>query len=429
MMQVLRALLPKGRLRRAVTVTVTGTAFGQIIVLAASPLLTRLYTPEDFGVLGVFSALLGIIGITVCLCYELAIPLAEDDASGVNLLALSLIVTAVISGAIGLAVGLWGGAISGWLNTEALGPLLWLLPVGLLAVGCSRVLTHWAIRRQAFGRITRTRISRGVGQAVVQLGGGFLALGPVGLVLGQIIGQTAGITTLALAFRRSDGQLWRAVGWHDMARVAVRFANQPRFGAGAALLSTGGRLAPALLIAAIHGAEAAGWFALAQRVLATPVIFSVAVGQIYLSEAPRLARAGGEGMYALFKATSWRLLAFGALSFGVVVVAGPQLFALVFGVVWAEAGRYAQFLAFVAMGQFVVGPVLHTLVVLERQDLQLAWDALRSGALLLVFFVAHQLGWSPLVTIAVMSAAMAACHIALFLQIRHVLLASLRARV
>ena len=112
MIRALRALLPKGRLRRAVAVSVTGTAFGQIIVLAASPLLTRLYTPEDFGILGVFSALLGILGIAVCLRYELAIPLAEDDCDVVNLLALSLIVTLLVSGAIGVMVGLWGGTIS-----------------------------------------------------------------------------------------------------------------------------------------------------------------------------------------------------------------------------------------------------------------------------------------------------------------------------
>ncbi len=75
MMRGLRALLPKGRLGRAVAVLVTGTAFGQLIVLAASPLVTRLYTPADFGVLGVFSAFLGILGIAVTLRYELAIPL------------------------------------------------------------------------------------------------------------------------------------------------------------------------------------------------------------------------------------------------------------------------------------------------------------------------------------------------------------------
>jgi O-antigen/teichoic acid export membrane protein len=428
MIRSFRALLPTGRLRRAVAVSVTGTAVSQFIVFAASLLLTRLYTPEDFGVLGVFSALLGILGTAVALRYEIAIPLAEDDARVVNLLALSLAITLLLSSLLGVVLGLWGELIVGWLNTDGLRPLLWLLPLGLLAVGWARVLIHWAIRRQAFGRITRTRISGSLGQVTTQVGLGVLISGPFGLLVGQVIGQSAGITTLALAVPRIEGRMLRAIRLRGMVRAAARFGDLPTFGTGAALLDSGGLLAPALLVAALYGAEVAGWFALAQRILRTPVVFSIAVAQVYLSEAPRLARAGGEGMYRLFKATTWRLLAFGVLSLGLVVVAGPQLFALLFGSVWTEAGRFAQFLAFVSLGQLVVAPVSQTLTVLERQGIRLAWDALRFGALLLVFLAAHELTWSPLVTIAVLSAAMTICHILLFVLTRQVLLGHLRAR-
>jgi O-antigen/teichoic acid export membrane protein len=426
MKQVLRALLPKRRLRRAVTISVAGTAVGRFIVLAASPLLTRLYAPEDFGVLGVFGALLGILGHAVSLRYELAIPLAEDDARVVNLLALNLVVILLLTSLTGLALGLWGEVITGWFNSEALGPLLWLLPVGLVATGCSRALTYWAIRRQAWGRITRTRISQSTGQIATQIGCGYLALGPFGLLVGHIIGQSAGITTLAVAFHRIEGRLWRAIRVRAMAQAAGRFANLAAFGTGAALLTSGGLLAPALA-AALYGAEVAGWFLLAQRVLAMPVYFSVAVAQVYLGEAPRLARAGGAGSYALFKSTTWRLLVFGVLSLGLVVAAGPQLFALVFGQSWTEAGRFAQFLAFASLGQLVHGTVSHTLTVFERQDIRLACDALRFGALWLVFLAAHQLTWSPLLTIAVLSVGLSLCHILLFVLTRRMLLAHLRA--
>jgi O-antigen/teichoic acid export membrane protein len=172
----------------------------------------------------------------------------------------------------------------------------------------------------------------------------------------------------------------------------------------------------------------AGWFALAQRILATPVVLGNAVARVYLSEAPRRARADGAGVYPLFKTTTWRLVVFGVLALGLVVVAGPQLFALVFGSVWTEAGRFAQFLAFMSLGQLVVGPVSQTLTILERQDLQLAWDAVRFGTLLLVFLAARQLEWSPLLTIAVLSVSMTTCHLLLFLSTRQVLLAKLRAR-
>ena len=428
MIGVLRRLLPKGRLRRAVVVSMTGTAFGQLLILLASPLLTRLYTPDDFGVLGVFSALLMIFGIAVSLRYELAIPLAEDDARMVNLLALSLLAALLVSSLVGVAVWLGGELLAGWLKTEALRPLLWLLPIGLLAMGCNRALIHWAIRRQKFGQITRRQISRSVGQVIIQIGCGYLALGPFGLVVGQIVGQSAGTTTLALAFHRIEGKLWRTVRLREMARAAARYGNLPTFGVGATLLSNAGRFAPALFVAALYGAEVAGWFALAQRILAAPLYLSHAVAGVYLSEAPRRARVEVSGLYTLFKTTAWRLLAFGVLSLGLVVVAGPQLFGLVFGPIWTEAGRFAQFLALMTLGQLVVGPISQTLTVFERQDLQLACDALRFAVLLLVFFAAHHLTWSPLLTIAILSIVMTLCHILLLAVTRFVLLTHLRAR-
>ena len=240
MMMGLRALLPSGRLGRAVAILVTGTALGQLIVLAASPLVTRLYTPADFGVLGVFSAFLGILGIAVTLRYELAIPLAEDDESVVNLLALSLAVALLLSLMIALALWPWGEVITGWFNAEALRPLLWLLPVGLLAMGCASVFTYWAVRRQAFGHITRNQISRSVGQVATQISCGYLILGPFGLLAGKIVAELAGITTLALAFHRIEGRKWRAIRLHGMARAAVRFGNLPTLATGAALLESGG---------------------------------------------------------------------------------------------------------------------------------------------------------------------------------------------
>ena len=174
-----------------------------------------------------------------------------------------------------------------------------------------------------------------------------------------------------------EGKLWRTVRLRDMARAAARFAKLPTLGVGAALLSNAGRFAPALLVAVLYGAQVAGWFALAQRILAAPVyVSSNAVARVYLSEAPRRARAEGTGIYKLFKTTTWRLLAFGVLALGLLIIAGPQLFGLIFGPVWTEAGRYAQFLALVTLGQLVVGPISQTLTVLERQDLQLGCGCL-----------------------------------------------------
>ena len=100
-----RRLLPKNHFARSVGILAGGTAAGQAIIVAASPILTRLYTPEDFGVLAVYASLLSILGVVASLRYELAIPLPESDEEAANVTVLSLVVVlgmALVTAAIAL---------------------------------------------------------------------------------------------------------------------------------------------------------------------------------------------------------------------------------------------------------------------------------------------------------------------------------------
>jgi O-antigen/teichoic acid export membrane protein len=66
--------------------------------------------------------------------------------------------------------------------------------------------------------------------------------------------------------------------------------------------------------------------------------------------------------------------ALGVVPFGLLLFFGPQLFSLVFGGSWREAGVYASILALPHFVGFIAGPVMPTLTVLERQGWQLGWD-------------------------------------------------------
>ena len=77
---------------------VTGTTFAQVITILASPLLTRLYGPEAFGFLALFTSITSIIGVIACMRYEMAIMLPKTDEEAANLLGLCLPSVAVISG-------------------------------------------------------------------------------------------------------------------------------------------------------------------------------------------------------------------------------------------------------------------------------------------------------------------------------------------
>jgi len=74
--------------KKSVLALVGGTTLAQALSFLFSPIQTRLFSPEVFGELSVFTSITGIVGIIICLRYELAIVLPKDDDEGFALLLL-----------------------------------------------------------------------------------------------------------------------------------------------------------------------------------------------------------------------------------------------------------------------------------------------------------------------------------------------------
>lgn len=416
-------LLPRSRITRAITTVASGTAFAQALTILAAPVLTRLYSPEDFGTLAVFATLFGVIGAIACLRYEAALPVAEREETAANLLALvaaCALLTAAVA-AVLLAV-LDEAALARRFNAPALAPLLWLLPPGLLLVGLYNGLSFWAVRKRLFGSLARTRVAQGVGQVGIQVSLGLLALAPIGLVLGQIAGQSAGIGTFLRHFWKHDRDALRLIAPRRMLEAARRYRRFPLLAGPAAMLNSISRLSPPLLVAVLYGPVVAGGFALAHRLLIMPMrLLGQATAQVYLGEAPVLAREDPTRLRRLFSSLTMRLFWLGLGPAALIVLAGPWLAVVAFGPPWADAGRAMQGLVLMAFAQFVVSPISQTLIVFERQDIQVAWDGARVLGIAFVFWIAWLLQWSWLITTIAFSVVMASAYIALYVIARHLI--------
>ena len=394
-LQILRRFIPGGKFARSVAVLAGGTALGQAVMALSSPILTRLYSPEDLGSLAVFSSILGMVSVLAALRYELAIPLPQYDADAAALLALSLSVVVGASLLIGVGVRFLGGQVAAWANAPALKPHLWLLPVGVGVGGFYQVLSYWAVRKQEFGRIARTKLYQGLGASSTQIVLGLAAVGPAGLLIGQVVGQGAGGGSLAVGAWREGREHLRTVSLEALRRVAWRYRRFPKLSSFSGLLNSAGLQLPALLLAAFYGPPVAGWFLLGQRVVGIPMtLLGQAVSQVYLGTASRLVQEDRPRLRGVFTKTAGRLLVLGLIPMSVLGAGGPWLFSRVFGPEWLEAGSYVQLLAGAFVLQLVITPLSQTLNIIERQDIQLAWDF---GRLLLVVGVlvgTRQLGGS-----------------------------------
>lgn len=362
----LRRLLPKNAFARGVSVLVGGTAGAQVLLVLAAPILTRLYSPEDFGLLAVYASLLALIGVVSSLRYELAIPLPEDDGDAANVAILCLILVVVSTILTGVLVFLMGSAIAAALGVPTLAGYLWVLPLGVLLTGFYSVFNYWALRTKRFTTIAGTKLRQAVATLAIQLAAS--KLGGIALLLGQVAGQGVGTTTLGLPALKSAE--FKQVSWAGVKKAAGRYKRFPIFSTWAGLVNTAGHQLPPLMFAALFTAAAAGFYALAHRILMLPAgLIGSAVGSVFFSHAADARRDGTLGI--LYRQLQDKLIQIGLPPAAVILISGPILFSTLFGEQWRVAGEFSQWLAISIFAGFVVSPLSQVFVITEKQHIGL----------------------------------------------------------
>jgi O-antigen/teichoic acid export membrane protein len=402
--------LPASETVRSVSLLAGGTAVGQAVVLLASPVLTRLYSVADFGFFQAYVSVLGLLIVLGSLRYENAILLPEEDSVAARLLVLTILVGAVTSLA-AASVPLWIPGLGSRAAAEPVSRsvLVFVLPLAMWGAIVYQALSYWALRGKRFRDVATTKLTQVVSQVSVQLlVGSVWKVGAFGLVLGDALGRLTGSFGLARsAFRRTPA-LFREIRPIDLWRAAVRYRRFPLISTASALLNTAGFALPPLLLARFYGAQTLGWYALVDRVAGAPAILvGQAISQVYMTRAARLAATEPRELHSLFLRTWRRLLLLGALPTLLIAGGGPLLFSAIFGQPWGEAGHYARLLVLMHYAGFAVWPLMPTLNLLERQDLQLRWDAARLVASVGALVAAAQLGQPARIGVAVFGAAMA----------------------
>lgn len=348
----LRLLLPKDAFVRGVSVLTGGTASAQILLVLAAPLLTRLYSPEDFGLLAVYASLLTLIGVVSSLRYELAVPLPEDDGEAANAAVLCLILVMISTLLTGVLVLLMGSAIAAALGVPALAGYLWLLPVGVLCIGFYRVFNYWAVRTKRFSAIAGTKLCQAVATIAIQIAA--FKLGGIALLFGQVAGQGVGTTTLGLTALKAAG--FRRVSWLGIKKAAARYRRFPIFSTWAGLANTAGLQLPPILFMVFFGPVVVGLYALAHRVLTLPmVLVGGAIGQVFFAHAAKSYRE--DKLAQLVIEIHTKLSHIGLPAALMLFFIAPDFFSIVFGDEWRQAGELARWMSPWLYFQFVSSPL------------------------------------------------------------------------
>lgn len=379
-----------------------GTLSGRLISIAVLPILTRLYSPDDFAILATYLAVLGTIAVAACLRMDVAIPMAESDDDAVNLLALALAALGTIVLIVTLLVLAMPATLADWLGNPAIAPHLWLIPVGIGLAGVYSAFQYWTTRMRRFGHIARTRVTQSALGAITMLSLGWAGLAPFGLLLGNAFSMGAGGLGLAAGAARSEGAKARLVSLANMGAALRRNYRYPLYSTPDSLLNIAGVQIPVLIIAATAGTEA-GFLLLAMQLMTAPMaLLGSSISQVYISRAPEALREGRLKVQTLSIMRRLALMGFTPLVLAAVLA--PPFVPYVFGAEWARTGGIIAWMIPWITLQFIASPVSMVMFVTGRQRSMLVLTALgftiRTGG---VWF-ATQKGYPPVETFAVLSA-------------------------
>ena len=379
------------RFARNVATLSLGTALAQSLGIALAPVLTRLYSPADLGVLGLFMSFVTVAAVATSLSYELGIVSAADQEKAVRLTWASMLLSAPVCALCGIVFYIV--VHFQWLGYGVLpGYSIPLMIVTLLLIGVFSNLRYWEIRQEHFQIIARTTIVQQAIRSVSQVVLGLLGIGPAGLLFGEMIGRGAGVGSL---FRDAWPALKSAAARANRNEIVSALSdnrNLAIYSLPSSLIDTLAANLPLPLLVQLYGTALGGQFALMQRVLAVPlVLIATSVADTFHSRLAVCAREQPGQIPGLFARTSAGMFLLGLAPALILFFAGDRLFALVFGKPWAIAGTLAGITAPLLLAQMIVNPLSRLVFVLRGQKSKLIYDLTLMTGILLVFGVArHQ---------------------------------------
>jgi O-antigen/teichoic acid export membrane protein len=391
------------------------SVFVQILLFALSPIITRLYTPSDFGLYTVYFSLLSLFSMIVSLRYDIAIPVPKANIRALYLMVIALICMAFLSSVVFLICVGFDKNIAALFKQQNLINYLMILPFGLIVVGVYNIVTYYSVRSCLFSLIARAKIFQGLGMILTQLLLGLAALRSLGLILGTLVGHASGALVILWSYKKNRKAFFKLINGRYIAKIAKRYYKFPLYSTPAILINSLGMYLPAIIFSMLYGSIVAGWYGLVLQAVAAPLgLIGQAVGQVYTGQGANLKNQGNISQLRTLY-LKIMLISF-SVAFPFVIILfffGASIFSFIFGQIWYDAGYFSQILSFMLLIEFsVVGPS-QNLALLERQDLNLYWNILFTGLIALSFYPAFYYQADYMTTLLYLSIAKSLGYIAL----------------
>ena len=354
-------LFTKSEFLRNSSILVGGTSFSAIIQILASPVLTRLYSPEEFGIFALFFSIVTFLSIIITAQYELTIVLPKDDTDSAILVLVSMIISCIFSAVLLCVVIVFVRIFesSSW---------LYFVPPTCLFMGLFQSGYYWLIRQKHFRILAKVSILHALITVITTVLLVFVLHGYLGLIMGYMVGYLViGALILIITYKKIKNH------WAHIARFSIllyfmkRYKNFPLYSSVSGLIDNLALQLPTFFLSAFFGTTVVGFYAISQRAVRLPIsIISKAIGDVFRQKASFEYAHKGQCKELFVKVLL--LLSFLAVVFFLIFfITVPYVFDLVLGKEWIIAGKYARILSAMFFLHFIAAPLGGMFIIAEKQ--------------------------------------------------------------
>jgi len=382
-------LKPKSEFSRNVLTLMTGTTIAQAIPIAITPILTRLYTPEEFGLLALFMSISGVLAAIATMRYELAIMLPRNNEEASDVFWLSIMISGGISLILLFIVMFFGGDISVILGSLEIAAWLYLVPISVFFTGIYQSLNYWNTRAKQFPNVAKSKVLQTTMVSSTQLALGYSVFKGAGLILAATFGQVVSTVYLIGKLRRDSGL--KSFRFKGLIAASKKYKKFPLVSAWGALFNKFALQMPIFVITKFFSAGMAGQFSLTYRVLNVPMaLIGTSVSQVLFQKIVELHDQQPEKLKVYLLQIFFLLLLPMIPMIVVLFFWGEQIFQVVFGLDWVGAGTIASTLSFAVAIKFAVSPLSMVLAMDHNLKLGTLWQTLYLVTLTLTLLWASQ---------------------------------------
>jgi O-antigen/teichoic acid export membrane protein len=382
----------------------TGTVLSQALILLATPILTRLYGPEEFGALAMFTAAYAVIAGLATLKYELSIILPPEPRQAADLTLLAIAVALLVSTLMLLMLLVsrsWFGVLTEWYYL--------MVPLSAVLGAIYTSAQQWSARASDYRRYARGQVLNSVANVATSLMLAFVANRLTGsLIIGYLVGLAAATLYLGAGMLRVmrlvEGGNSRSL--HSLLTAAWQFKRFPVYVLPSYFFATFGTSAPPFILQALFSLRDVGHYAIAARFLLIPgALIGGAISEAFRAEFVDRVRRDAE-IVQFFRHTLFKLCVLAAPVFLVFFAIAPDLFGWLFGSEYRQSGELSRYLCIGVFAQFISLPFSHVFVGTGRVRVGLVVQAGVSILPLGTLLIGSALGslgdallWSSLTTL------------------------------